>query len=362
MATFNSSQLSTFNTDSMFGSDIKEHQQLTNFQPVSESNQPSQLFVQQNQSYNSDYGVAISSCAANAISEQDQITALFPSKTPLTPPSPADSGVVDDSKSELGNVSQEVLQRFEDVQQDERVNLSPFSTSHISSNGNIASVSLSSSNTLQDKSLTMSGTKLQESAFISSVAKTPSAKPPSSSNNCVPISEELAAIWSPPTPKGNPSTAPSIIENALLHSLQQQQSCNGWSTSFVSSSNRPIQPPPGLDTVPTLQKQLLEQRIAAAKMKNLPPKFQLRRSQSAMLDRSNLLSYAIQSGIYYYTITKLFLEFFIINFSDGTINRNCIGIIEISGVFQNIRDQYQSCIIQTQFRYQNDSLNIQGIR
>ena len=48
--------------------------------------------------------------------------------------------------------------------------------------------------------------------------------------------------------------------------------------------------------------------------------------------------------------------------SDGTINQNRIGIIGISGVFQSFENQHWSCIIQTRFRYQNDSLNIQGIR
>ena len=48
--------------------------------------------------------------------------------------------------------------------------------------------------------------------------------------------------------------------------------------------------------------------------------------------------------------------------SDGAINRNRIGIIGISGVFQSIGNRNWSCIIQTRFRYRNDFLNIQGIR
>lgn len=291
MATFNSSHLSAFG-DSVITSDIQD-QHLTHFQPVSQS----QILLQQNQSFNSDFVAAITTCASNKISQQDQTSALFPSKTPLTPPSPADSGVVDDSKSELGNISQEVLHSFDDLQQDERVNLSP-STNRLAGKDTETSVSSRNNIRFQDKSIAISSSKLNESAYIDPVANLSNPKPTSSSNNCVPISEELAAIWSPPAvaPKNISTTAPSLIDSVLLQTLQQQQSSSDWSDSFLSSSNRPLQPPPGLDSIPNLQKQLLEQRLASAKLKNLQPKYQLRRSQSAMLDRPNLLNHTIQSG------------------------------------------------------------------
>ena len=209
----------------------------------------------------------------------NQFSALFPSTVSLTPPSP-DSGVVADSKLDLGH---DLLQNHED----DRLKLSPNSMklSNLES-GNVSEAiasGFSAGNMLHLKDSSTDISKMQPSN-VNSLGLSPSKM---SVNSCVPISQDLATIWSPPTvPEKNPGFDAGL-QTAMLQALQHQKSIDNW-----SEVGTPAKPPPGLGNIPLLQKRAETQQSGSPLLNGLRQNLPLRRSQSVMLNRSNMFASA----------------------------------------------------------------------
>ena len=197
-----------------------------------------------------------------------------------SPPSPADSGVVTDSKSDGGNMSQESLQNLDHSKLEDSLEFLGSLKSPVCSSTFSACVAAEKGNKLHFS------TEIPKVKFTSDLNLAPN----NDMENNVTIPSNLASIWSTPIPnnQNTPSNNPNM-EDAILQALQQQQLGN-WSANLAA-------PPPGLTSGTLLQKQL--QHNAAAAQIQAMHHLAMRRSQSTIMTQANLLnrSTSYQAGI-----------------------------------------------------------------
>jgi len=208
-----------------------------------------------------------------------------------SPPSPADSGVVTDSKSDGGNVSQESLQNLDHSKLDDSLEFLGSMKNAGSSMAFSACLPIDQeSNLCISKDSTVQN--LNSTKVVSDLSSTP--------NNDVEISVKmppnLASIWS--TPIANNQDLPNTnadMEEAVLEALQQQQLGN-WSGNMSA-------PPPGLASNALMQKQF-QQSATAAQIQAMH--LALRRSQSNIISQANLLnrSTSYQAGNFFVSPIK----------------------------------------------------------
>ncbi|XP_076813337.1 cytoplasmic polyadenylation element-binding protein 4-like isoform X1 [Clavelina lepadiformis] len=211
-----------------------------------------------------------------------------------SPPSPADSGVVADSKSENSNIPQDLLHNLEQSKLDEGLDFLTTSKSPVNSisfgpsssspaeTTESALLSFTQPDDLLSPNVNSLGLSTSNSNFVADVSL--GIPVTDETENNVTISKNLAAIWSTPTASmTNPEPITSSVDDIMLHALQQQQQqMPGWPNQLPTSFNSLTNPPPGLYNNAMLQKQLQQQQIQA-----LHQQLALRRSQSTMLTQPN---------------------------------------------------------------------------
>ena len=226
-----------------------------------------------------------------------------PEKTALSPspPSPADSGVVTDSKSESGNVSQESLQTLDPNKLEDNLDLmtgskSPpvsglsFGATQPVSTGLSISLSFQNDDIVHSvNNLSIDNSKHNLLPEVSLGLTTPDIN-----ENSVSLPENLAAIWSSPagtlTNQETSFSASASMEEAMLQALQQQQQqqqqLNNWSSQLPNNFSGLTNPPPGLGHSAMIQKQLQQQNQAA--QLQAMQQLALRKSQSNAMTQPNL--------------------------------------------------------------------------
>ena len=213
--------------------------------------------------------------SANAIRSND-IAALFPSNVSLPSYTSTENGSFIDSK--VKSDSPNLLEEGDKGSSPFR----PSDTTRFDSNNSVVSTLLET---------TAVGSATQSNSLISNSL--------GYSDSSITISKDLASIWSsPPTNavKSQLNNQNQTIDDAMIYGFpQQQQQSESWLGQQVSSFNGPTKPPPGLGNALSF---LQKQEQVGTHSNNVNPKFPLRRSQSAMLNRSSLLNLsAYQPGM-----------------------------------------------------------------
>ena len=238
------------------------------------------MLMQQEPSFKS---ASDQSSSFSKVATSNRFAPLFQTNVSLSPPSPADSGVVSDSKADIGSLNQD------DGGLEERLKLSPNSLNL----GNADAVdaiasSLAGINLLNVQDISKTPNDLLQNLIQSNPGTSASSNrglPANkyANNNCVPISQDLATIWSPPSAIDKSAGYDQALQATMLQVLQeqqQQQQMENWSSAASK-------PPPGLTNFPLLQKQFHIQARETAQVNGLTQKLPLRRSQSVMLNRNN---------------------------------------------------------------------------
>ena len=280
---------------------LRQAQQLQQLQ-----NQQKQMYVQQQklpckQNHLEQPNSSSSISPTSNCFSPDNLTNTFsqstPEKNPLSqsPPSPADSGVVTDSKSEGGNVSQESLQNLEQHKLDDGLDFltskSPVTalsfgatlpgTTDPTQRNNL---SFQADDTLNPaNSLGLSS----KNSFASDLVQSCTDE----LDNSVSMPPNLASIWSPSS-TANQATATAnntAVEEAMLQALQQQQLSNWPGQQLSNNLTGLTNPPPGLGPNALIQKQLQQQQSTAAQIEAMQQQLALRRSQSTAITQANNL-------------------------------------------------------------------------
>uniref|UniRef100_H2Z748 Uncharacterized protein n=1 Tax=Ciona savignyi TaxID=51511 RepID=H2Z748_CIOSA len=212
----------------------------------------------------------------------NQVTPEKPSLS-QSPPSPADSGVVADAKSD-SIISQDLLHSFE---QSENLD---FMVNHKSP---IPGMSFTAS-TISNEEKAQNSEAIFQPSDLNSLGLAPSAGFMSGLGNLdetesPAVPQSLAAIWAAPPPT-------STVDDVLLQSFQQQQQLSSW-PGQLSNGVSP-NPPPGLYNTSLQNK--LQQQNTAAQIQAIQQQLVMRRSQSTFMPQPGQLnrSTSHQPGAY----------------------------------------------------------------
>ena len=288
-AASNSSQFQHYSESLFTPSNVEQHHfalRTAQLQQLQSQQQP--LLVQQKPSNSSNVSPTPNCFSPDNLT--NSFTQSTPEKTALSqsPPSPADSGVVTDAKSEGGNVSQESLQNVDQNKLEDSLDFTSGSKSPITG----ASFGATNSSTDNQNSFIqfqLDHTLNSATSFnsLNSLKNNYSSdiglgiSTTDDYENSVSIPSNLASIWSPPAlsnPEPSLAASNSAVEEAALQAALQQHQLGGWSSNFTGLTN----PPPGLGNSTLLQKQLQQQQA----MQQLA----LRRSQSTALSQANMIN------------------------------------------------------------------------
>ena len=200
-----------------------------------------------------------------------------PEKSSLTqsPPSPADSGVVTDSKSDGGNISQESLQNLEQNKLEDGLDCYRSSNSPMTGLSFVANLSSEHENAFSFQ-VEADSQRVNSGNFSTDLGLSSS----NNLDNSMALPPNLASIWSPPATNHQEAPSNTSMEEAVLQAFQQQQLGN-WSGNMNG-------PPPGLASTALLQKQL-QQNTTAAQLQAMQ-QLALRRSQSAVMTQASLFN------------------------------------------------------------------------
>nr|CAB3233392.1 cytoplasmic polyadenylation element-binding protein 4-like [Phallusia mammillata] len=224
-------------------------------------------------------------------SPSDSISPTFDQTTPekpilsQSPPSPADSGVVADSKSDGGNVSQDLIHSLEHSKIDDGLGFGASQRSAVTSLS-FEAITTNADQTAKSNDLGMSSLGLTSAVGGDSVFAASSSE----DSDAVTFSQNLAAIWSTPSPAVHNTELQmpgSSMDDMMLQALhqQRQQQLTSW-PSQVNQMAGMTNPPPGLYNNAVLQKQI--QQNTAAQIQAIQQQLAIRRSQSMVPQPTSL--------------------------------------------------------------------------